>query len=266
MKCSNCGYDFEGSFCPQCGTKAEQFDKRICHNCGAIVTGKFCSKCGTPTDDLAASRWMRPGNKQFPTAVSGNKKKGCLVPVLVAIAIFALIGMFGGADDGDSTSNLGSSGASVVAAPTASPEPTVSPEIASTPVPMDVTSETEDGTSSEILSMDDVAPMMETVIADNFENYTFDYDETGITVSVWDDDVAMGATLAAAGSQETVELWEELKDNMVTLCNSMVDVLEAANLKDAVVMVNILNDQNMDNTLLSVVNGVVVYDAVESAQ
>ena len=54
MKCTNCGNDFEGKFCPECGTPAPR--SATCPNCGAEVAGKFCAECGTPiTSDPVAS-------------------------------------------------------------------------------------------------------------------------------------------------------------------------------------------------------------------
>ena len=37
MKCTNCGNDFEGKFCPECGTPAPR--SATCPNCGAEVAG-----------------------------------------------------------------------------------------------------------------------------------------------------------------------------------------------------------------------------------
>lgn len=45
MKCITCGFEFEGKFCPECGTPAPQ--PAICPTCGATVTGRFCAECGT---------------------------------------------------------------------------------------------------------------------------------------------------------------------------------------------------------------------------
>ena len=45
-RCPNCGYMFEGKFCPECGTKLE--DEKHCPECGAVCAGsqKFCNECG----------------------------------------------------------------------------------------------------------------------------------------------------------------------------------------------------------------------------
>lgn len=46
--CSNCKTEFEGKFCPTCGTEYTQ--SKFCQNCGASFTGdeKFCAACGAP--------------------------------------------------------------------------------------------------------------------------------------------------------------------------------------------------------------------------
>lgn len=46
MKCQNCGNEFEGKFCPECGAPAQ----RVCPVCGAVATGKFCGECGAPLE------------------------------------------------------------------------------------------------------------------------------------------------------------------------------------------------------------------------
>lgn len=47
MKCSNCGREFEGNFCPECGAPAQQTVIK-CPNCGTEFKGNFCPQCGTP--------------------------------------------------------------------------------------------------------------------------------------------------------------------------------------------------------------------------
>ncbi len=45
-KCTNCGSEFDGKFCPECGTK--RVDELICPDCGAKATAgaRFCAECG----------------------------------------------------------------------------------------------------------------------------------------------------------------------------------------------------------------------------
>ena len=45
-KCFKCGAEFEGNFCPECGTQWQE--NKQCPNCGATLAGgaKFCNNCG----------------------------------------------------------------------------------------------------------------------------------------------------------------------------------------------------------------------------
>ena len=45
-KCFKCGAEFEGKFCPECGTQWQE--NKHCPNCGAMLAGgaKFCNNCG----------------------------------------------------------------------------------------------------------------------------------------------------------------------------------------------------------------------------
>ena len=46
MQCHVCNTEFEGNFCPNCGTAPD--GKRTCPHCGAKSSGNFCSSCGMP--------------------------------------------------------------------------------------------------------------------------------------------------------------------------------------------------------------------------
>ncbi len=45
-KCFKCGTEFEGGFCPECGTRFQE--EKHCPQCGALLAGsaKFCNNCG----------------------------------------------------------------------------------------------------------------------------------------------------------------------------------------------------------------------------
>ncbi len=63
MKCSNCGTEFEGAFCHECGARAEEQASASvaepeaayikCKNCGAQYEGMFCPECGAKADSSA---------------------------------------------------------------------------------------------------------------------------------------------------------------------------------------------------------------------
>ena len=47
MYCPECKQEYEGKFCPECGTKLIERVVKICPNCGVEREGKFCPECGT---------------------------------------------------------------------------------------------------------------------------------------------------------------------------------------------------------------------------
>ncbi|MBD5100803.1 MAG: leucine-rich repeat protein [Clostridiales bacterium] len=48
MICKNCGKEFNGKFCPYCGTPVEEQSSNVCPNCGSerVSDAKFCVNCG----------------------------------------------------------------------------------------------------------------------------------------------------------------------------------------------------------------------------
>ncbi len=63
MKCTKCGTEFEGIFCPNCGTPNDnaQIREQFCARCGTKFKGYFCPACGMkagvvgkPIKDIAA--------------------------------------------------------------------------------------------------------------------------------------------------------------------------------------------------------------------
>lgn len=193
-----------------------------------------------------------------------KKKHGCLI----AIVVFVIFGVIvSGMSSEDSGSSDSASAAVETLAPTAEPttepteEPTETP--ASEQIDESKPDQEESAESEEpLMSMDMTAAVIEALVSKNFENYKVDYDDSGITLSLWQDGLAAGSILAAAGNQESVESWNNIRENLLTFSDSVYETMETAGHGDAILMINILNDQNTENVLLSVVNGTIVYDAV----
>ncbi len=66
MKCNNCGKEFDGKFCPDCGMPTEEQMSSICPNCGAkrVGDGKFCVNCGYNFENSTQSPYIDNGNIQ----------------------------------------------------------------------------------------------------------------------------------------------------------------------------------------------------------
>lgn len=85
-KCANCGHEFEGKFCPECGAKF--VDKDACPKCGAVSDGKaaFCGECGARLD---GGKTEKSG-----TAITRDKVKTVVyLSGIICILISALMGL-----------------------------------------------------------------------------------------------------------------------------------------------------------------------------
>lgn len=269
MKCSNCGNIFEGKFCPACGTPAGNTSPthHICQKCGNEYDGNFCPACGAPASDAGAN-----GTPLSPPP-RGKKKSGCLTVALscVGVLVFLCIigAIFGDTESTDATSK--SQDVISTTAPTEAPAETVVPQITESPTPAPTAdapvadSDTTLEDSDLTLSMDVAGPLLESIISQNFDEdkYTLEYDDTGITLSLWEDGLSLGAVLAASGNEDAKTAWDEMKDNLIYMSDSISDALETLGIENTVITINILNEQNPDNTLLCIMNGVVIYDSTE---
>ena len=73
-KCYKCGTEFDGKFCPNCGSKWEE--EKICPQCGAKLGGeaRFCNECGysfvgQPKDGKKVSSAPQNGMQKIYTAL-----------------------------------------------------------------------------------------------------------------------------------------------------------------------------------------------------
>ena len=72
----------------------------------------------------------------------------------------------------------------------------------------------------------------------------------------------MGALLASQGNEQCKSAWDEMVENIKGLCDSICEFVDTLGLDDVYVVVNILNDGNTENVLLTVMEGSVIYDSV----
>lgn len=242
MKCPNCGHEFEGKFCPECGTKA--------------------GPTAGPAPAYTAPAAPQPTTPQKPKKKGVNQGCGCFIALVVAFFLILAIAIIGGSST--SSTPTATPESAVSSAPVETPSPKPSEEPVATAAPEDVSS--SDTTSTEAdsgdLSLDLLAATLSLTLQENFPNSDVTYDDSSITMSVWDDNIAAGALLAQQGNEELQQSWNEMRGNLRQMCESTKDTISDAGYPDVTVTLNLLNDMNQDNILLTIVDGVVTYDVV----
>ena len=212
-----------------------------CRKCGKELdaNSNFCQHCGAPNNESQ--------NSSNPTQTEKSKKPK--KPVYkrwwfwVLIALIAL--------------------ASCVPKSEV-PEETTLSTISTTEEVLETSEATASDPSETTLTIDiyTAAALIESFVKDNFENYNISCEENTITVSLWMDGLAKNAVLAASGNAEAQESWNSVVEGTQSYSTTTSETVDSLGLDDVVVVVNILNDQNTENVLLSVINGVVIYDSV----
>ncbi len=79
MYCANCGTQYNGNFCPNCGEPAQI--KRYCANCGteiADVRLANCPACGAPLAQQPGQTYQQPMYAQPNVIINNIQAGGCL--------------------------------------------------------------------------------------------------------------------------------------------------------------------------------------------
>ena len=112
------------------------------------------------------------------------------------------------------------------------------------------------------VSIEDVKQILYDKIAGNFEYVDVKGDETSISVNVAESGIALEAILA--NSQDKFTEWREMKKGMQSFSEAVYKLVKDSGFGDTIVYVNLLNDQNKENTLIMYMNGVLIYDAIDN--
>lgn len=108
-----------------------------------------------------------------------------------------------------------------------------------------------------------VCTLIELVLGNNFENHEVSVDGNMIVVNLWQSGLALEvAMLKASGDDENNSDWVTLKDNVISMSDSILGLMATAEVDDMYLNINIKNDINTENVLLSLLNSYVIFDAM----
>ncbi len=214
----------------------------------------LCKSCDA---EIAASA------KTCPHCGAKNKKPFYKKAWFWVLVVFLLIGMAGGDEEATEPTSATATESIAETIPKIT-LPIETTTVTTTPAEIPTEDPTIPTEENNQVSVDVVASLIEANAAQNFTHYDLSYDETGITLSVWEDGLSAGAALASSGASEYLTLWNEMVDNIEGMGKATVDFAKTYGRDDLLICVNVLNDTNHDNILIMIMNGVVVYDAVNS--
>lgn len=103
-----------------------------------------------------------------------------------------------------------------------------------------------------------------TALSDSFGEgrYALEYDDNSATINVWGDNAAAGAASASEGGEDAKVTWDLMVESQKLLCSTICEQVKALGKDEYYVTLNVLNDLDTSKILLSVLNGLVIYDAV----
>ena len=175
-----------------------------------------------------------------------NSKVGCAV---LAIGIFVFLAscsiMFGGDNSKDNK-----------------------PEKKSTTT---TTATTQQAATTEAVSQDSAyesyMALVKTTLDTSFPDCNeISRDGNNVIIKAWQDGVTIEAMAAKTNGGAMLDQWNSMKDNVEYMAQSAYDLLGTSGIKDGHVTVNLLNDQNKENVLLTFLDGVCIYDCVNDEQ
>ncbi len=253
--------------CPKCSTELPKGASQ-CPNCGQkFVTGKYCPHCRAvipSTATVCPQCKQAVGGSPAPSPFdAGPKRQSSFrwwqIPIYILIFILGVgVGVVGSKPEASNPQISSSSAQPVANSPTATPSSTPSP----TPIPTQPPEEALH--TQQERNIEDAAALIELAIQEGFgSDYTITTDEDTITVSVWKEGVAAAVTFVqAAGGDTNHPDWVTVKESFTSLYNSLNELLIAGGYNDYSIFLNALNDQNKENTLLTIAYGIIIYDAL----
>ena len=113
------------------------------------------------------------------------------------------------------------------------------------------------------VSDDEMQEFLEQAVAIGFgDDYEITTDAEGYTINVWTSGTAALAALAANGYEEPQEQWSAVLESLRNASVTLQNCLEQNGHGDKIAVLNLMNDVNLDYTLATAYNGIILYDCV----
>lgn len=216
--------------CPRCNAQI-QHDARLCYNCGLQF-------------------------KQAPQQPV-KKKDGCFIKLMkfVLLPIVMFVFFMSMLDNFSNTAQDPTTTASVQATATATPKLTATP----TPKPTATPKPTEAPTSLE-----DIMIQIRTFASDNYDYFDVNVKDGMLVINLGTKGLMNDVEKTVrTRSQELMDAWANVKMVYISLGETIENTLRA-NGHTTPYMLSLVNDKNTDESLMTILNGMVIYDYVEA--
>lgn len=193
-----------------------------------------------------------------------KKNSGCCLSKISKVAFYffaflIVIGLFAGDDKNDTTEQTSTQTKAVVASvvPTkaATQTPNITPATSQTPVATKAPIKKSD--------IDSIAETFKGYFVKTFDICKVEGDEEGFIIQIGMTGFAKTLKpLKATGVGSDYAEWAEMRDSLTAVVEQMVKIAESNGMDDPMVMLSLVNDEDTNMTLLTIVNGYVVYDSM----
>ena len=123
----------------------------------------------------------------------------------------------------------------------------------------------EKAESTSSLSMDSIVAIVEDILSDTYDDVQVTLEETTLVLDVTFPGLASAVQdIVTVRSSKLLNKWDEVIVSQTKICSTVMNVLYESGYKDVDVLVNVLNDLNPKNCLLSIFNESVIYDVVNN--
>lgn len=145
---------------------------------------------------------------------------------------------------------------------TTTPEITTTPEVTTTLIQTTVAEIIEETTIAEY-STSEIASLLETISSSSFENVSVNYDAASDTYvcKITQEGLALAYMQVAIGTVQKSS-WDNMVESIQEYCKSMHTSIQQLG-STSNVGVFVMNDENPDNVLVSIVNGEVISNVAD---